>query len=359
MSRILPCPEPAIASRKPYLVELRANRSIAWCRCGRSKRQPFCDGRSHDGTGFEPLVYRCGGTAEEVLLCGCKHTGTPPFCDGTHSNLPGGYSHDLRTDEERERIPLVGADSQGVRQLDGHCCVIAPVPPGDRPAGAFASRVLVDASRGAIHQALVHLTLRSGSSPVYSGSSSDLIIWVFSGRGAIQISGRDFDVTQGQGVYVRAGEAFRLTGEGPEPITAYVSICPGAEALAIMPEMPANFDRHHPRRVIGIDAAQRKEMGPRYFQMLVDRRMGLTTAAQFVGHIPPSRAEMHRHLYEEVLIILSGRGVMWNEGSRAEVMAGDVIFLPRKQAHLLECVDRDGMDVVGVIHPGDNPGINY
>ena len=351
--------EPVIASRKPYLVDLRANQSIAWCRCGRSKRQPFCDGRSHEGTGFEPLVYRCGSAAEEVLLCGCKHTGTPPFCDGTHSNLPGGYSQDLRTDEERDRIPLVDVDSEGVRQLDGHCCVIAPVRPGAEPAGAFESRVLVDASRGAIHQSLVHLTLRSGSSPVYSGSSSDLIIWIFSGRGTIRISGQNFDVEHGQGVHVRAGEAFRLTVTGTEPITAYVSMCPGGQTLAMLPEMPSNFDQHHSQRVIGIDAAQRKEMGPRYFQMLVDRHMGLTTAAQFVGHIPQSRAEMHRHLYEEVLIILSGRGLMWNERSRAEVTAGDVIFLPRKQAHSLECVDPAGMDVVGVIHPGDNPGINY
>src|SRR3546814_4139634 len=71
-------------------------------------------------------------------------------------------------------------------------------------------------------------------------------------------------------------------------------------------------------------------MGPRYFQMLVDKSVGLEGAAQFIGHIPPSRAEMHRHLYEEALIVLSGEGVLWNEESRASVTAGDVIFLPRK-----------------------------
>ena len=50
--------------------------------------------------------------------------------------------------------------------------------------------------------------------------------------------------------------------------------------------------------------------------------------------------------------------MIWNERSRAKVAAGDVIFFPRKHAHSLESIG-GGMDVVGLIHPGDNPGINY
>ena len=44
------------------------------------------------------------------------------------------------------------------------------------------------------------------------------------------------------------------------------------------------------------------------------------------------------------------------QGTRAR---GDVIFLPRKQLHSLEATSADGIDVVGVICPGDNPSINY
>jgi hypothetical protein len=36
-----------------------------------------------------------------------------------------------------------------------------------------------------------------------------------------------------------------------------------------------------------------------------------------------------------------------------------VIFFPRKHVHSLQCTSADGMDVVGMIHPGENPGINY
>jgi quercetin dioxygenase-like cupin family protein len=100
-------------------------------------------------------------------------------------------------------------------------------------------------------------------------------------------------------------------------------------------------------------------MGPRYFQVLVDKRIGSRVITQFIGHIPPSKAAPHRHLYEEAIIILSGEGCMWTESRKANVSAGDVIFLPRKQLHSLEATSADGMDVVGVICPGDNPSINY
>jgi len=48
-----------------------------------------------------------------------------------------------------------------------------------------------------------------------------------------------------------------------------------------------------------------------------------------------------------------------DRGSQGPVSAGEAIFLPRKQLHSLEATSADGMFVVGVICPGDNPSINY
>src|SRR5262245_27875491 len=82
--------EALVADTKPSYQELVAGKRYMWCRCGRSKNQPFCDG-SHAGTGFQPVAYVAKQDKEEALFCMCKRTGTPPFCDGSHSNIPGGY----------------------------------------------------------------------------------------------------------------------------------------------------------------------------------------------------------------------------------------------------------------------------
>jgi CDGSH-type Zn-finger protein len=79
--------EPVVAQKGPYRIKLRANYRYAWCTCGRSGRQPFCDG-SHGATGgeFAPLAFVAERDAA-VLLCGCKHSAKPPYCDSTHKKL--------------------------------------------------------------------------------------------------------------------------------------------------------------------------------------------------------------------------------------------------------------------------------
>ena len=342
-----------IATRKPFYRELRAGQRVLWCACGQSKRQPFCDGRSHEGTGFEPLPYQASRD-EEVLFCGCKQTGTPPFCDGAHSNLPGGYQDEV-ADPKQPEVAFAVTDEAGFTRLNGTCYVVTP-PAGD--AARWSCSTLVSPALGAQHQSQFHLRLRAGSSPVLSSDTGDVALWIREGEGEIEIGGHRFPANGGSGVSIRRGETFRLTTTGA-PLEVYASVCPGGGALDESEVMATSFDEAWPDRVVGIDQQSRHAMGPRWFQMLVDERHGLNNTAQFIGHIPQSRAAMHRHLYEEALIIVSGSGTIWNETSRARVNPGDVIFFPRKHVHSLQCTAEEGMDVVGLIHPGTNPGINY
>lgn len=79
--------EPAIAQKAPYKVELLAGYRYAWCSCGLSKWQPFCDG-SHTSTksGLKPVVWT-HDKDQSVALCGCKRSGKGQYCDGTHNKL--------------------------------------------------------------------------------------------------------------------------------------------------------------------------------------------------------------------------------------------------------------------------------
>ena len=74
-----------VSQKSPYLVEVEAGKSYFWCSCGRSEKQPFCDG-SHKGTTFTPLKFE-SEKSKQLFLCGCKQTDKQPFCDGAHSKL--------------------------------------------------------------------------------------------------------------------------------------------------------------------------------------------------------------------------------------------------------------------------------
>lgn len=76
---------PVIAQKGPYQVELEAGKSYAWCACGRSQKQPFCDG-AHKGTGITPMRFTAEKSGTDNL-CGCKASEDKPFCDGAHNVL--------------------------------------------------------------------------------------------------------------------------------------------------------------------------------------------------------------------------------------------------------------------------------
>jgi CDGSH-type Zn-finger protein len=76
---------PKVAANSPQEVQLVAGEKYAYCTCGLSEKQPFCDGK-HKGTEFKPLVF----TAEEsksAWFCRCKQTCNAPNCDGSHNKL--------------------------------------------------------------------------------------------------------------------------------------------------------------------------------------------------------------------------------------------------------------------------------
>ena len=77
--------EPTIAAKAPNKVALEAGKDYWWCSCGRSSKQPFCDG-SHKGSEFAPQKFTAAASAD-YWLCACKHSAKSPFCDGTHKSL--------------------------------------------------------------------------------------------------------------------------------------------------------------------------------------------------------------------------------------------------------------------------------
>lgn len=78
--------KPVIAGNSPIPVELEAGKTYAWCSCGVSSNQPWCDGSHAPSNDFVPVLFKAEET-KTAYACTCKHSAVPQFCDGTHAKL--------------------------------------------------------------------------------------------------------------------------------------------------------------------------------------------------------------------------------------------------------------------------------
>ncbi len=146
-----------------------------------------------------------------------------------------------------------------------------------------------------------------------------------------------YDLARNEGIYIPAGVPLALDG----PAT-YVS--------SLTPATPSG------RKTERLTLADQKvqHTGDRWYAELVQAEV-----TQFVGSIPPGRAPDHFHLYEEVICILEGEGIMHAGESATPVAAGSCIFLPIRQRHCLENTGSGELRLLGVFYPAGSPAVRY
>jgi mannose-6-phosphate isomerase-like protein (cupin superfamily) len=78
-----------------------------------------------------------------------------------------------------------------------------------------------------------------------------------------------------------------------------------------------------------------------------------------VGYIPVGAAPPHYHLYDEVIYVLDGHGVMHMGGEQTPLRAGSAISLPAREVHTLANSGPGVMRVLGVFRPSGSPAAAY
>ena len=74
-----------VAGDTPQMEQLESNKKYAWCACGQSTNQPWCNG-VHKGSSFSPNVFQVD-ESKTAAMCMCKQSKNPPYCDGSHMSL--------------------------------------------------------------------------------------------------------------------------------------------------------------------------------------------------------------------------------------------------------------------------------
>src|SRR5438309_2270322 len=230
-------------------------------------------------------------------------------------------------------------------EIPGYVTSESAVPPQTAPGDTAERRVAIDAACGCerLEQAVVRFGPGRSAERTLAGRQE--VLYVAGGEGTIEVNGQRHALEPGTGVYLAAGDRYAVDNPGP------------AELEVVSVTAP---EEHEPSagRAVTVRFADRPALRAspnREFRYLVNEDLGCPDVTQFVGLIPPGRAGMHSHTYDEVVYVLEGEGVLHLGGGETRIARGSCIHLPPLQEHCLENTGAATMKVLGVFHPSGDP----
>ena len=217
---------------------------------------------------------------------------------------------------------------------------------------AVAVRDVIDASNGCEEFSLRMLRAVVGRSAQRETGAADELLFVMSGRGRLSAADGEHGLEPEAGALLRRGERYELHNDGPEDLLIV--------AVAVHEPLAREADEgsHTPLSRLADQAAQ-AATAEREFRIVFDPDNGCASATQFVGYIPVGAAPAHYHLYDEVIYVIEGDGVMHMNASQTPLRAGSCIHLPARKLHTLANSGPGIMRVLGVFRPAGSPAAAF
>lgn len=231
--------------------------------------------------------------------------------------------------------------------------------------GTRRYRVPISRVMGAREIAQYVSSYSEGISSARRNPVGEEVFYVVNGSGACYIDGYSYGLAPGTAVYVPPGSVYQIEnlddrGRGVSELGIVSVCCPEEEnpEVGIDPIVRAAQDTK-PFRTVREEEVEAIAAGDRTFKLLVNPDLGALRVTQFVGLIPPGRAPMHHHTYEEAIYVIEGEGCVHTEDGDAAFRAGSSIYLPRFVKHCLENTGTSSIRVLGVFHPSGSPAVSY
>jgi mannose-6-phosphate isomerase-like protein (cupin superfamily) len=236
--------------------------------------------------------------------------------------------------------------------MPGYIIQETDVPARTDPDDTVSTRTTIDASVGAQHLEQRVQRYATGRSRPQKAVGRDEVAYVVSGSGTLVLDGESHELGPDIGIYIRAGEAYEVENTAKEDLVM----------VSVTAPEPTDSEQAGTRKVTvrvadqpAIPAGKDRE-----FRFVVDPDAGCQDVTQFVGWIPPGRAPTHYHLYDEVIYVLDGDGVLHLEGQPdTPISTGTCIHLPPPVQHCLENTGDRPLRVLGVFHPAGSAAEAY
>jgi mannose-6-phosphate isomerase-like protein (cupin superfamily) len=231
--------------------------------------------------------------------------------------------------------------------------------------GTRRYRIPISRAMGARDIAQFVSAFSEGVSSARRNPVGEEVIYVVSGSGTCFIDGYSYALAPGTAVYIPPGSVYQIEnlddrGRGVSDLGIVSVCCPEDDAteIGIDPVVRAAQDTK-PFRTVRESEVEPIATGDRSFKLLANQDIGTRRVTQFVGVIPPGRAPMHHHTYEEAIYIIEGEGTVHTEDGDAEFNAGSSIYLPRLVKHCVENTGATSIRLLGVFHPSGSPAVRY
>lgn len=204
----------------------------------------------------------------------------------------------------------------------------------------------IDASHGSEHLEQSVIRYAPGRSRPRRLTGRQEVLYVESGTGTLRVGGKQHALEPEMGVYLVAGESYEVENPGPAELVIVVVEAPQEDQRTVDPKL---------RTVRYADREPLKAGVDREFRYLINQDFGCPDVTQFVGLIPPGRAPMHSHFYDEIVYVIDGEGTLHLDGRETPIGPGSAMHLRPLVEHCLENTGKGSMKVLGVFHPSGDP----
>jgi len=236
--------------------------------------------------------------------------------------------------------------------------VVSSAGPEARRGGVLV-RTLLDAGAGRDSLVRRWVEVSHGSRAEAAAGPGGELWFVIDGRGLLTSGpGPAAPIRPDTALWLPPGVPYCLAADGPGPLTLDSVTLPAGPAAqapgARAPGARAPGGAAVPR-LSELGDCPVEVTGDRRFRVLFGPGNGCEAATQFVGEIPPGRAPLHSHTYDEVVLVLAGEGILHAGPVEHPIAAGTCVHLPPGQQHCLENTGQRTLRVLGVFHPGGSP----
>ena len=196
---------------------------------------------------------------------------------------------------------------------------------------------------------------KAGATLHLSDPTHDLYIYVLEGSALAQVdNAQKITLNEASAIFLLPQEKLEITTDTSIQIIAMYLPSPStpwAKAL----EKPTNSVDRIISTQLGAASAQ-AATGDRQFEVLFDAKSGSRGATLFVGFIPSSGAPQHYHLYDEVCVIVRGKGALVTSESSGDEISqplekGSSFYVAPRFLHAIHNPGPDDLWILGLFRP--------